>query len=77
MVPEGQTKNELALFGGEKAVKSQQPDMFKWPIVTDQHEQAVLKLLRAGQMSGFEISKEFEKKYAKMLGRKYGLAYNY
>jgi len=76
MVPEEQTKNELALFGGEKAVKSQQPDMFKWPIVTDQHEQAVLKVLRAGQMSGFEITKEFEKKYAGMLGRKYGLAYN-
>ena len=83
MVSEEQTKGKLALFGGEKAVKSvlgtpygEQGDMFTWPIVTDRHEQAVLKILRAGQMSGFEITKEFEKKYAKMLGRKYGLAYN-
>ncbi len=84
MVSEGQTrvparrgpKNKLALLGGEKAVKSEQGDMFTWPIVTDQHEQAVLKVLRAGQMSGFEVTKEFEKKYARALGRKYGLAYH-
>ncbi|MCP4263400.1 MAG: DegT/DnrJ/EryC1/StrS family aminotransferase [Planctomycetes bacterium] len=76
MAKEGQIKNNLALFGGEKAVKSQQEDMFKWPIVTDQHEQAVLKVLRAGGMSGFDITKEFEKKYAQSLGREYGLAYH-
>jgi len=76
MVLEEQMKNKLALFGGEKAVKSEQGDMFKWPIVTDRHEQSVLRVLRAGQMSGFEVTKEFEKKYAKMLGRKFGLAYN-
>jgi len=76
MVSEEQTKNKLALLGGEKAVKLEQGDMFKWPIVTDQHEQAVLKVLRAGQMSGFEVTNEFEKKYARMLGRKFGLAYH-
>ncbi len=76
MVSEEQTKNKLALLGGEKAVKSEQGDMFTWPIVTDQHEQAVLRVLRAGQMSGFEVTKEFEKKYAGMLGRKFGLAYH-
>ncbi len=76
MVPEGQTKSKLALLGGEKAVKSEQGDMFTWPIVTDRHEQAVLKVLRAGQMSSFEVTKEFEKKYAGMLGRKFGLAYH-
>jgi dTDP-4-amino-4,6-dideoxygalactose transaminase len=68
--------NKLALLGGEKAVKSQQNDMFRWPVVTDKHEQAVLKVLRAGQMSGFELTKEFEKKYAQSLGRKYALAYH-
>lgn len=69
-------KDKLALFGGDKAVGSNQADMFTWPIVTVQHEQAVLKVLRAGQMSGFEVTKEFEKKYARTLGRKYGLAYH-
>jgi len=76
MAQEGQTKNNLALFGGERAVKSQQEDMFKWPIVTERHEQAVLKVLRSGKMSGFDVTKEFEKKYAQLLGREYGLAYH-
>jgi perosamine synthetase len=76
MAKEGQTENKLALLGGESVVKSKQEDMFKWPVVTERHEEAVLKVLRAGRMSGFELTKEFEKKYAQMLGRKYGLAYH-
>ena len=76
MVLESEMNNKLALLGGEKAVKSEQADIFKWPVVTDRHEQAVLTVLRAGQMSGIEITKEFEKKYAEELGRKYGLAYH-
>jgi perosamine synthetase len=69
-------QEQLALLGGEKAVKSEASDIFTWPIVTDRHEQAVLNVLRCRQMSGIEITKEFEKKYAEMLGRKYALAYN-
>jgi perosamine synthetase len=76
MTQDGQIQNELALFGGKKAVKSEQEDMFKWPVVTERHEKAVLDVLRAGGMSGFDLTKEFEKKYAQMLGRKYGLAYH-
>ncbi|MHC4509732.1 MAG: DegT/DnrJ/EryC1/StrS family aminotransferase [Planctomycetota bacterium] len=68
-------QEQLALLGGEKSVESES-EIFAWPIVTDRHEQAVLDVLRARQMSGNEITKEFEKKYARMLGRKYGLAYN-
>ena len=67
---------KLALLGGEKSVKSESSDIFTWPIVTDRHEQAILDVLRARKMSGIEITKEFEKKYAEMLGRKYALAYN-
>ncbi|MHC4529334.1 MAG: DegT/DnrJ/EryC1/StrS family aminotransferase, partial [Planctomycetota bacterium] len=43
---------------------------------TGRHEQAVLEVLRARQMSGIDITKEFEKKYAQSLGRQYALAYN-
>jgi perosamine synthetase len=70
------TKNMLALLGGEKFVKTERPDLFAWPIVTEQHEKAVLDVLRGRKMSGIEITKEFEKKYAESLGRKYALAYN-
>jgi len=67
---------QLALLGGEMSIKSEVSDIFAWPIVTERHEQAVLDVLRARKMSGIEITKEFEKKYAESLGRKYGLAYN-
>jgi len=67
---------QLALLGGEKSVKSEPSDIFAWPIVTERHEQAVLDVLRSRKMSGIEITKKFEKKYAEMLGRKYALAYN-
>ncbi len=68
-------QEQLALLGGGKTVKSNASGIFAWPIVTDRHEQAVLDVLRTGQMSGNEITKQFEKKYARMLGRKHGLAY--
>jgi len=76
MVKETETKNILALLGGEKFVTTERPDMFAWPIVTERHEQAVLDVLRARKMSGIEITKKFEKKYTESLGGKYGLAYN-
>jgi len=69
-------KNTLALLGGDKAVKSERPDLFAWPIITERHEQAVLDVLRSRQMSGIELTRQFEKKYAQLLGRKYGLAYH-
>jgi len=68
------TNSELALLGGAKAITSDPGDMFTWPIVTERHEEAVLKVLRGGQMSGLDVTKEFEKTYAQMLGREYALA---
>jgi len=76
MDQDGDTKNKLALLGGEKSVKLDDTDIFTWPIITDRHEQAVLEVMRAGQMSGIEVTKEFERKYAHSLGREYGLAYH-
>lgn len=76
MAPKNESGQKLALLGGEKAVALGQGDMFTWPIVTREHEEAVLKVLRAGNMSGIDVTKEFEKKYAQLLGRKYGLAYH-
>ena len=67
---------QLALLGGEKAVKSNASEIFAWPIVTERHEQAVLDVLRSRQMSGIELTKQFEQTYAQSLGRQYGLAYH-
>src|SRR5690606_18743728 len=42
----------LALLGGEKAVVTDPGDIFDWPIITKEHEEAVLAVLRRGAMSG-------------------------
>ena len=44
--------DELAILGGPRAVPSYSDDLFRWPIVTEEDEQAVLEVLRAGSMSG-------------------------
>jgi perosamine synthetase len=66
--------NKLALFGGKPTVTSENENLFHWPVITKEHEDAVLDVLRSGSMSGLGITIEFEKKYARKLGRKYGLA---
>ena len=68
--------SKLAIFGGEKSVKSDVGDMFKWPIVNEQMEQAIVKVLRDGAMSGVDITKQFEKKYAEWNGVNYALGFN-
>ena len=42
------SRSGLALHGGPKAVTIDPADMFKWPIVTEEDERAVLDVLRAG-----------------------------
>jgi len=48
-------------------------DIFHWPIVTDEDEQAVLAVLRAGTMSGTDITKQFEREFADYVGTRYAL----
>lgn len=69
-------KSKLAISGGEKAVKSDPRDIFDWPIVNEEMEEAVLDVLRKRSMSGTDITKEFEKKFAQWHGMKYGLGCN-
>jgi len=74
-VDEGkQATDRLALLGGAPGVTSDPGDTFTWPIVTERHERAVLDVLRKGQMSGLDVTREFERRYAEMLGRKHALA---
>ena len=68
--------SKLAILGGKKAVKSAAGDMFKWPVTNKAMEDAVIKVLREGNMSGIDITKEFENKYAEWHGVKYGLGMN-
>ena len=67
---------QLALLGGSKAVKSPPEDMFAWPIITPEDEEAVLGVLRRGGMSGTDVTIEFEKKFAAWQGTQYALGFN-
>jgi len=64
---------QLALLGGNKTIEKENEELFKWPIITQEHEDAVIRVMREENMSGLNITKEFEEGYAKMLGKKYGL----
>lgn len=68
--------SDLALLGGPKAVQLDPRDMFDWPIVTPEVEEAVLEVLRAGKMSGTDVTKQFEREFADWHGMKYALAHN-
>ena len=65
----------LALLGGPKSVTLDAGDLFRWPIVTQEDEDAVLSVLRAGSMSGNEVTKQFEAEFAQWIGRGHALAY--
>lgn len=64
----------LAVNGGVKAIPEENEALFHWPIVTDEDITAVTDVLKAGNMSGNEISKLFEKEYAAWNGTKYALS---
>lgn len=67
---------QLAILGGPKAVRSEVPDeLFHWPIVTEEDEWAVVEVLRAGSMSGTDITRQFEQEYAAWQGTRYALGY--
>jgi perosamine synthetase len=68
--------SDLALLGGPKAVQMDPGDMFDWPIVTPEVEEAVLEVLRAGKMSGTDVTKQFEREFADWHGMQYALAHN-
>ena len=48
------SEDKLAILGGSKTVTIEEGDMFAWPIVTKEHEEALLGVLRSGSMSGLK-----------------------
>ena len=65
----------LATLGGPKAVDVPDPKLFHWPIVTEEDEQAVIEVMRSGNMSGLDITAQFEQEFAEWIGAEYALAY--
>jgi perosamine synthetase len=72
------TTAQLAILGGEPSIGAADAadDLTTWPIVGEEDERAVLDVLRAGSMSGFDITRAFEAEFAKWQGRAYALAHS-
>jgi len=70
------TKSVLAIHGGPKAVQTDPGEVFRWPQVTKEDEDAVLEVLRRGAMSDVDVTMEFEKEFAAWHGVEYALAHN-
>ena len=58
-------RTRLALLGGPKAVAKDSPDTFRWPIITEEDEAAVLEVLRSGNMSGIDVTKVYEAEFGR------------
>jgi len=68
--------SELAIFGGKKAIEKIDEDVFKWPIITEEDEMAVVEVLKRRAMSGVDVTRKFEEEFAKWNGTKYALGFN-
>ncbi len=67
------TTGKLAVHGGPPSLTEEAADLFHWPIVTAEDEQAVLEVLRRGAMSGTDVSKKFEAEFAAWMGTEFAL----
>ncbi len=67
----------LKLLGGPSVITSAPPEeLFKWPYVNKEIEDAVLDVVRKNKMSGTDITMEFEKAFAAWQKRSFGVAFS-
>lgn len=64
-----------AILGGEKAVTLEQAEANRYPIITGEDEEAVLEVLRDGQLSTHSVTRELENDYRKRFGVRHALAH--
>ncbi|MHC4992916.1 MAG: DegT/DnrJ/EryC1/StrS family aminotransferase [Planctomycetota bacterium] len=64
-----------AVLGGQAAVTLPHDQALQWPIITAEDEQAVLEVLRSGDLSIHAVVGELEESYRRWLGVKHALAH--
>jgi perosamine synthetase len=65
-----------AILGGSPAVTAPQDQAHRWPIVTEEDEQAVLAVLRSGELSINEVVFALEEDYRSWLDMPFAVAHN-
>ena len=72
-----QLKNKQpAILGGDPAVVADHEPANRWPLLGEEDEQAVLQVMREGNISTHPVIRELEQDYAEFTGRRYALAHN-
>ena len=67
---------KLALLGGEPVLKGYpSKELFAWPIITKEDEDAALDVIRNNKFSGTDITEKFQDEFAAWQGTKYALAF--
>lgn len=72
------TEKKLAILGGEPVFKKEDVPierLFKWPIITEEDENAAMEVIRQNKFSGTDITEKFEREFADYLGSEYAIAY--
>lgn len=68
--------NELALFGGPQAMTLEAGDIFDWPIITQEDEEAVLKAMQRLGYFEEDTFLAFEQEFAAWCGAKFALSHD-
>jgi len=72
----GRDQQALAISGGPRSVTLPQDDAFRWPIITREDEEAVLAVLRSGELSINRVVAEFEGEFREWIGTRHAIAHN-
>ncbi len=68
--------SRLALFGGPKAITLKSDEALRWPIMGKAEIDAVTHLVKKGELSTSQETKQLEKEFAEFIGVRYVLAHN-
>jgi len=63
-----------ALLGGPRAITEDHAAANHWPILTEEDEQAVLRVIRDGNISTHPVIREYENDFAAYFGRRHAMA---
>lgn len=67
--------NRPALLGGKPRVTADPQAAHRWPVLTEEDEQAVLEVMRDGNISTHPVLRRLEADYAAFAGRRFALAH--
>jgi dTDP-4-amino-4,6-dideoxygalactose transaminase len=65
-----------AILGGKPIVTADHDAANRWPILGEEDEQAVLRVMRDGKISGHPVIRELEADYTRLTGMPHALAHN-